>query len=395
MMQQTSSLRYRLAEATIDQKDMDELADWIKTYPWLTQGPLVQEFEEQWASWLGLRHAVFVNSGSSANLIMYYAALLSGRLKNHKVIVPALSWATTVAPAFQLGFEPIMCDAEMTTFGLDMGCLERLLQEHDPALVIIVPTLGIPNDMDALMRLKDRYGFMLMEDCCPALGSRYKGKLVGTFGEMSTMSFYFGHHLSTIEGGMVATNDEALSDILFHIRSHGWAKDISPEKEAYLARERNVLSFNRVFTFYHPGFNVRSTDLNAHLGLGQMKKIEWVVQRRLENQQRYEARFSASPDFHIPTNPDGDACTISFVALAQSLEHRDKVAVALRDNGIETRPLGGGSMGRQPFWVDRAGVSVLPVADRVHETSFMLPNHPYLPLEDVDRICDVVLAVKA
>jgi len=283
----------------------------------------------------------------------------------------------------------------MTTFGLDMGCLERLLQEHDPALVIIVPTLGIPNDMDALMRLKDRYGFMLMEDCCPALGSRYKGKLVGTFGEMSTMSFYFGHHLSTIEGGMVATNDEALSDILFHIRSHGWAKDISPEKEAYLARERNVLSFNRVFTFYHPGFNVRSTDLNAHLGLGQMKKIEWVVQRRLENQQRYEARFSASPDFHIPTNPDGDACTISFVALAQSLEHRDKVAVALRDNGIETRPLGGGSMGRQPFWVDRAGVSVLPVADRVHETSFMLPNHPYLPLEDVDRICDVVLAVKA
>lgn len=395
MMQQTSSLRYRLAEATIDQKDMDDLADWIKTYPWLTQGPLVQEFEEQWAQWLGLPHAVFVNSGSSANLLMYYAAMLSGRLRNHKVVVPALSWATTVAPAFQLGFEPIMCDADLSTFGLDMGCLERLLQEHDPAMVIIVPTLGIPNDMDALMRLKARYNFLLLEDCCPALGSRYKGRLVGTFGEMSTMSFYFGHHLSTIEGGMVSTGDEGLNDILLHIRSHGWAKDIAPEKEEYLARQRDVLQFNRVFTFYYPGFNMRSTDLNAYLGLGQMKKIDWVVQRRVENHERYQKRFMTSPDFHTPIPPDAVTCSISFVALARSLEHRDRVARALEEHDIETRPLGGGSMGRQPFWVDRQGTQTLPIADRVHETSFMLPNHPFLSLQDVDTICDVVLAVKA
>ena len=394
-MTETTNLHYLLAEATIDQKDVEELADWLRTNPWLTQGPLVREFEERWASWLGVRHAVFVNSGSSANLLMYYAALLSGRLKNRKVVVPALSWATTVAPAFQLGFEPLMCDADQRTFGLDMEYLERLLKQQDPALVIIVPTLGIPNDMDEIMRLKERYGFLLMEDCCPALGSRYKGRLVGTFGEMSSMSFYFGHHLSTIEGGMVSTNDEALNDILLHTRSHGWAKDIAPEKEEYLARQREVLPFNRVFTFYHPGFNVRSTDLNARIGLGQMKKVGWVVERRVENHRRYQERFLQSPDYHVPTNSDAEICSISFVALANSQEHRERVGQALREHGIETRPLGGGSMGRQPFWVDRQGVDPLPVADRVHETSFMLPNHPQLSLKDVNYICDVVLAVKA
>ncbi|MBI2888230.1 MAG: DegT/DnrJ/EryC1/StrS family aminotransferase [Chloroflexi bacterium] len=395
MIQPPPNMRYLLAEATIDQSDLNELADWLRTNPWLTQGQLVREFEGQWAQWLGARYATFVNSGSSANLLMYYAALLSGKLKNRKVVVPALSWATTVAPALQLGFEPIMCDADSVTLGMDLQRLERILQAQDPAAVILVHTLGIPNDMDGLMRLKERYGFLLMEDCCPALGSRYRGQMVGTFGEMSSMSFYFGHHLSTIEGGMVSTNDEELHDLFLHTRSHGWAKDLDPEKEEHLARERDVLPFNRIFTFYHPGFNVRSTDLNAKIGLGQMRKADWVVQRRIENHRRYEERFRGASDYHVPVNKEAVTCSISFVALAKTREHRDRLAVTLREHGIETRPLGGGSMGRQPFWVDRMGLAPFPVADRVHESSFMLPNHPYLSLQDVDDICDVVLAVKA
>lgn len=389
-----SPLRYKLAEATIDAEDLNALADWLRTNPWLTQGPLVKQFERRWADWLGVRHAVFVNSGSSANLLMYYALLVSGRLKNRRVVVPAIAWATTVAPAIQLGFEPIMCDADATTFGLDMGALATLLAEHDPAAVIVVPTLGIPNDMGSLLELKERFGFLLMEDCCPALGSTYRGRLLGSFGDLSSMSFYFGHHLSTIEGGMVSTDDDHLHELLLHLRSHGWAKDISLDREAALAAERRPLPFNRVFTFYHPGFNFRSTDLNAFLGLRQMEKVDWVVERRNENQRRYELRFAASSLFHVPRNPDGVTCSISFCALASSADHRERVAGALREAGIETRPLGGGSMGRQPFWVDRFGAQSFPVADRLHETSFMLPNHPYLSLEDVDRVCDVVLAVR-
>src|SRR5262245_62242854 len=195
------SRKYLLAEQTISPAELNELAAWLQTNPWLTQGPLVREFESSWARWLGTRHAVFVNSGSPANLLMYAALLADTRLRNRKVVVPAVSWATTVAPAIQLGFEPIMCEADPETFALDAAYLERLCVEHDPAAVILVHVLGVPADMDALMRLKARYGFLLMEDCCAATGSRFDGRVVGTFGELSSFSFYFGHHLSTIEGG--------------------------------------------------------------------------------------------------------------------------------------------------------------------------------------------------
>ncbi len=395
MIRSKPDLRYRLAEATIDQTDLDALADWLRTGPWLTQGPLVREFEQRWAAWLGVRHALFVNSGSSANLLMYYAALLSGRLEGRKIVVPAISWATTVAPAFQFGVTPIPCDADLTTFGLDLAQLERILDAERPTAVIVVHTLGIPNRMAELLELKRRYGFLLLEDACPATGSRYQGQLVGSFGDMSSFSFYFGHHLSTIEGGMLCTDDDQLMELLLHLRSHGWAKDLPAERRKELARSRDVLPFNETFTFYHPGFNVRSTDLNAFIGLRQMDKLDWVMSRRVENHRRYAARFAGAPDFYVPSNPDAVVCSISFLALARTHEHRDRVGDALAANGIETRPLGGGSMTRQPFWVDRLGPTSHAVADRIHETSFMLPNHPLLTLDDVDRICDVVLAVSS
>jgi CDP-6-deoxy-D-xylo-4-hexulose-3-dehydrase len=385
--------KYLLAKDTIDEQDLRELIDWLKTNPWLTQGPVVQEFERQWAEWVGTRYATLVNSGSSANLLMYYAALLSGQLKNRKIIVPAVSWATTVAPAIQLGFEPIICDADWTTFGLDMAHLERLLQSHSPGAVIVVHTLGVPAQVDRLLELKERHGFVLMEDACAGFGSDYDGRRVGTFGDVSTFSLYFGHHISTIEGGFLCTNDEHLHDILLHIRSHGWAKDLPADKEADLARSHGALEFNRPFTFYYPGFNVRSSDLNARIGLSQMRRIDWVVRRRVENHIVYQSRFERSEAFHCQRNPRATICSISFVALASSLEHRDRVVRELNKNGIETRPLGGGSMARQPFWVARYGPTSLPVADRIHECSFMLPNHPHLSREDVLHICDVVLAV--
>lgn len=386
--------RYKLAERTIDERDMQELVDWLNTDPWLSQGTLVREFEARWAGWLGVRHATFVNSGSSANLLMYYALLVSGRLRNRTVVVPAVSWATTVAPAIQLGFEPVMCEADETTFGLDLNHLEALLKAHDPAAVIAVHVLGVPNDMEHLMALKDRFGFALMEDACAATGSRYDGRPVGTFGELSTFSFFYGHHLSTIEGGMVCTDDETLHDILLQIRSHGWAKDLAPEKEARQAEARGAIPFNRPFTFYHPGFNVRSTDLNARIGLSQMKKANDVVARRMENHRAYQSRFLAAPGFQCQRNERAAISSISFCALAPSTEHRDRIARALGDNGIETRPIGGGNMSRQPFWADRFGMTVFPMADRIHETGFQLPNHALLTPGDVHQICDVALATK-
>jgi CDP-6-deoxy-D-xylo-4-hexulose-3-dehydrase len=383
---------YRLADQTIDADDLQDLIGWLGTNPWLTQGPLVRRFEAAWSEWLGVPHSTFVNSGSSANLLMYYALLVSGRLPNLKVVVPAVSWATTVAPAIQFGMEPIMCEADPVTFGLDPGHLGTILERERPGAVIVVHVLGVPADMDAIIRLKERFEFVLMEDCCAALGSRYDGQLVGTFGELSTMSFFYGHHLSTIEGGMVSTSDPVLHRILLQVRSHGWAKDLDPDEEAALARAHGPLEFNRPFTFYYPGFNVRSSDLNARIGLSQMRRVEAVVKRRIENHRVYQARFNAHPDFTCQSNDRAAISSISFAGLAASAEHRERVARALRAARIETRPLGGGNMSRQPYWRQRYPTQDLPVADGIHARSFQLPNHAGLTAADVERICDAALS---
>ncbi len=386
--------RYALAERTITKEDLQELITWLQTDPWLTQGELVFEFERQWAKWLGVAHATFVNSGSSANLLMYSALQLSGSLRNNRIVLPAVSWATTVAPAIQLGFEPVLCEADRKDFGLDMNALEDLLRRHEPAAVTIVHVLGVPNQMEELLKLRDRYEFVLLEDACAATGSRYDGRLVGTFGAMATFSLFYGHHLSTIEGGMVCTDNERLHDILVQIRSHGWPKDLDSAKEAQIAREQGILEFNRPFTFYYPGFNVRSTDLNARIGLSQLQRVGEVVSRRVENHHLYQQRIRAG-GLHCQTNERAVICSISFSALADSVDHRDRIAAALRANAIETRPLGGGNMSRQPFWSRRYGTTVLPVADRIHATAFQLPNHPLLTREDIGFICDTVLGVEA
>ncbi len=385
-------MRYPLAEHTIGQDDLQDLIEWLKTDPWLTQGPLVREFEHIWGKWLGTRWATFVNSGSSANLLMYYAMQLSGRLRNTKVIVPSVSWSTTVSPAIQLGFQPIMCEADWTTFGLDLGHLRELLIDHEPGAVVVVHVLGVPSDMDPLLELKGKHGFALMEDACAATGSKVEERLVGTFGDISTFSFFYGHHLSTIEGGMVCTEDEELHDILLNIRSHGWPKDLAPEKEGKRALDHNVTEFNRRFTFYHPGFNVRSTDLNARIGLTQMRKLDHVIKQRVENHLLYQSRF-ADTTFHYQRNDRATICSIAFGLLARSPEHRREIAKILDAKGVETRPIGGGNMSRQPFWTSRYGANEFPTADRIHTTGFQLPNHHRLGPEDVQYICDAVLSV--
>ena len=185
--------KFYLAEDTINQKDIDQLIKWLAGYPRLTKGEITVQFEEKWGKWLGRSYSVFCNSGSSANLLMYYALLLSGRLKNKKVVVPSVGWVTSIAPAIQFGFEPIMCEADKETFGLDLNHLESLVQTHSPSTVLLVQVLGVPHKMDEMMRLKEKYGFFLLEDACAAIGASYQNRKVGSFGDMGSFSFYFGH----------------------------------------------------------------------------------------------------------------------------------------------------------------------------------------------------------
>ena len=394
MHRPVSGPNYPMAVDTIDEADVAELIQWLQSNPRLTQGQVVEEFERQWSEWLGARHSVFVNSGSSANLLMYYTLLASRVLYNRKVVVPAVSWATTVAPAIQFGFEPIMCDAEPETFGLDPNRLEDLLKRHEPDAVILVHVLGVPCDMEAIMSLKKRYGFYLMEDACAATGSTYDRLKVGTFGHLSSFSFFFGHHLSTIEGGMVSTNDDRLHQLLLQLRSHGWAKDLSAEDEQAQANEYNVEGFNRPFTFYYPGFNLRSTDLNARIGLSQMRKADDVVARRIENHKVYQELLTPDQGFILQRNDRAEISSIACVALARTTEHRAAIVDRLIENGVETRPLGGGNMSRQPFWRQTYEEQGFPVADRIEATAFQLPTHPAHSTDDIRAICNIVLSAE-
>ena len=382
--------RWCLAQDTIDRQDIDHLIEWLRTYPRLTKGAVTLDFERQWSEWLGRPYSVYCNSGSSANLLMYYALLRSGKLRNTTVIVPSVGWVTSIAPAIQFGFTPIMCEADPDTFGLDLNHLEDLLQRHDAQTVLLVQVLGVPHRMQELQTLKDRYGFYLLEDACAAIGAEYGGKKIGTFGDMASFSFYFGHQMSTIEGGMVSTSDKQLADMLLMLRSHGWSKDLDQSSHQALLTQYQVDDFHSPFVFYEPGFNLRSTDLNAFIGIEQLHKLDWMTGRRQANHERYLQHLGSR--FYTQRPPTGSkVASISFGLLADSTEQRRRIVRALVTEGVETRIFSAGNLGLHPFWMNRYGKASFPVADRIHHCGFFLPNHASMNEQDVAHIARIVL----
>jgi len=384
-------IKYHLAEDTIDHRDIDRLIEWLKDYPRLTKGKVTLQFEDRWNRWLGSRYSVFCNSGSSANLLMFYVLLLSERLKNKKVIVPSVGWVTSIAPAIQFGFEPIMCEADPDTFSLDLNHLETLLEKHQPSTVLMVQVLGVPHKMRQMEALKKKYGFILLEDACAAVGAFGHGRKVGRFGDMASFSFYFGHQISTIEGGMVSTDDKLFFDLLLLMRSHGWSKDLDRPAHEALVAQHGIDDFHSPFVFYEPGFNLRSTDLNAFIGLGQVDKLDWIVSRRNENHARYKKHLADKFTLQCSDDPDAKIASISLGLVAESTEQRRMIVNALTANGIETRIFSAGNLGLHPFWVKRFGKSSFPVADRIHHCGLFLPNNPSLKIEDIDFISEVVM----
>mgnify|MGYP003640008003 CR=1 FL=1 len=383
------NIKHPLAKETINEKDIDALCEWLKGYPRLTKGELTWKVEEDWANYIGTKYAVFNNSGSSANLLMVAAAYQCGLIPNKKVVVPSVGWVTTISPIIQLGLEPIMCGADEKTFGIDLDQLEKICERERPDAVIFVQVLGVPHHKERLLELKKKYGFVLLEDACAALGASYSdGSMVGTIGDMSSFSFYFGHQLSTIEGGMVNVNDKKIYDMLLMLRSHGWAKDLDKQTYDSMMKKYGIDDFHSPFTFFISGYNLRSTDLQAFLGIRQIEKAKWVASNRNKNHIMYGDKLEG----HVRYQDWGDnnPVSISFGALASSKEHRRDIVSRLVNNGIETRIYSAGNLGRHPFWIDRFDRFEDAVSDLIHDTGFFIPNYPELSKEDIDFICDVV-----
>tara|TARA_E500000318_G_scaffold50782_1_gene47544 strand:+ start:2062 stop:3216 length:1155 start_codon:yes stop_codon:yes gene_type:complete len=379
-------LKIKLVEDTIDSSDLVKLSKWIETNPRLTKGDLTEQFESKWADWIGCKHAVFVNSGSSANLAIIYSLIISEKLKNKKIVFPCLSWVTTVSPAIQFGLTPILCDTDKETLGLDLMHLEVIFKEQNPSVLMLVHALGFPNQMNEIQGLCEKYDVLLIEDSCETVGSTYGGVKTGNFGFASSFSTYFGHHFSTIEGGFVCTNDTDFYNVIKSIRSHGWSRDLDVSTQIKLKSKHSIDDFRNLYTFYYPGFNLRSTDLQAFIGLGQIEKLNDICFARNKNYKLYD-RLIKNSFWKI------DDSNFEFVSnFAYPIIHpeRDKIVNDLMDNKIECRPLIAGNMGKQPFFYERYGMKNYPFADVIHDYGLYVPNHQKLKSDEIEFVCSII-----
>ena len=378
--------KVQLVKDTIDEQDISRLIEWLKTNPKLTKGDLTIEFEQQWSKWLGKKYSVFVNSGSSANLAAVYSLILSGKMKNNKIIVPAVSWVTTVTPAIHLGLEPIMCECDSDNLGLNINHLKQLIETENPSAIILVHVLGIPNHMSEIVDLCKQHDILLIEDSCEAIGSKYEDKKIGTFGDLSTFSFYFGHHMSTIEGGMICTDDEDLYHILLSIRSHGWDRDLPKEKQQYLRDKYNINDFRALYTFYYPGFNLRATDLQAFIGLGQLEKINDIVNNRHKNFLQYQEGINHSK-WKIKAPHNSFVSNFAYPVITNNIK---ELVIKLEENNIDCRPLICGSINEHPFWYERYSKKDLPISKRVHECGLYVPNNHQMTEEEINKVINII-----
>jgi CDP-4-dehydro-6-deoxyglucose reductase, E1 len=376
-----------LVHETIDHDDIDQLIEWLQTYPRLTKGPITLDFESEWAKYIGTRHAINVNSGSSAILLVLSALIQLGRLhRNDNIIVPAVSWATDVSTSFQLGLNPILCDVNLNDLSVDIDELEKLFDIHRPKVFILVHVLGFMSDLTSIKSLCKSYGVILLEDACESIGSTFQHKLAGSFGDVSVFSFYFGHHMSTVEGGMINTDDDDICNMCKSIRNHGWDRDWPTDIKSRMRSEYNVDEFNAYYTFYYDGFNLRGTDLQSFIGRNQLNKVNTYIERRNSNYTRY---LSEVRDCYWKPTIRDDVFVSNF-AYPIITKNRDRLVRALRESNVECRPLICGSVGRQPFYIQHRGICELKNADIVHHHGMYVPNHPHLESDDITQIIKII-----
>lgn len=379
-----------LIQDTIDNQDIDNLIEWLKTYPRLTKGDRTVEFEKKWSDWLGVKYSVFVNSGSSANLLMLYALKILNKMKNDKVCVPSLCWATDLSPILQLNMSPILVDCNLNNLSVDLNHLEEIFIEDTPSVLLLVSVLGLSPDMEKIVELCKKYDVILLEDNCESQGTKFNNIKLGNFGLMSSFSTYFGHTMSTIEGGVVSTNDEEIYHTLLQLRSHGWDRDLPETKQKKLRQEWNVSEFSSLYTFYIPGFNLRSTDLQSYLGLLQLDKVDKMIENRFKNFQYYKMKLENKIWF--PKTFDNEfTSNFAIPVITKTEEDKYNLIQELQENNIACRPLISGSMGIQPFYKKLYGENKLPNCSIVDERGIYVPNHDKMTREDIDRVCNILL----
>lgn len=383
-----------LMQNNITRRDLDAAIRFLEQDgPILTQSAEVAAFEREWSDWLGVKHSVFVNSGSSANLITMCG--LRESCGPGQVIVPTLTWVSDIAAVLQAGFEPVFVDIDPMTLGMD---LQQVLDSITPTTraVFITHILGYDALNDGFLEALARRGVPLIEDVCESHGATHHGRKLGTFGLASNFSFYYAHHLSTIEGGMVCTDDASLFEMLRMFRSHGMVRESTcvELRERYRSGHADL---NPDFIFAFPSYNVRSTEINAVIGRSQLPRLDANNAIRTENLRVFLGELDGDKyrtDFRLEGS--------SNYAFTLVLKHPDealrgRVETALRERRIEFRrgTSGGGNQLRQPYLTRLLGDAYkrFPKVDHVHFFGYYIGNYPSIDAARVRALCRMLNAL--
>jgi CDP-6-deoxy-D-xylo-4-hexulose-3-dehydrase len=389
-------MKFPLMRNNILREDLDAVIEHLKQDdPILTQSTNVRAFEAEWSQWLGVKHSVFINSGASANLLTM-AILRIRHPEGGEVIVPPLAWISDIASVLQNGFKPVFVDIDPRTLSMDPTQVLARISGRTRA-VFLTHVQGFDGLTDGLLTELDRRGIPLIEDVCESHGATHNGKKLGSFGWISNFSFYYAHHMSTIEGGMVCTDDDEVYQQLRMLRSHGMVREATDPgvKAAY---QRDNPELNPEFIFAYSAYNVRNTEIGGIMGRSQLKRLDQNVARRNHNLRRFLDLIDADKyrkDFKL------EGCSNYAFNLVLNKADDDlvqRVMKKMRDSGIEFRrgSAGGGNQIRQPYLkgiVPEGHHLEFPEVEHIHFYGFYIGNFPDLRDEEVDELCAILNSV--
>jgi CDP-6-deoxy-D-xylo-4-hexulose-3-dehydrase len=381
-----------LMDDNITKEDVQSVIDFLsqENIPKLTNGPKVLEFEKKWSEWLGVKYSLMLNSGASANELTLLA--LNYIYGHGEIILPPLTWISDVSAVIFSGMKPVFCDINLKNLSFDLNHLKSLISK-DTKAIFLTHVLGINGLTDELIQLCEDNNILLIEDVCESHGTTFKNRKVGSYGFASNFSFYFAHHLSTIEGGMICTDDEYFYQVCRALRSHGMIREMTDENLKNQIISENP-ELNSDFIFLRPSHNFRSTEINAVLGLSQIDRLDSNNDIRKSNFLYFMSKLN-SDKFITNLELDGQ-CNYAFIVILKNgnFENRNRLENILRDNGIEFRRglSGGGNQLRQPFIKQNFNINYeeFKNIDYVHNFSWYIGNYPTLETYKIDNLLDVL-----
>ena len=383
---------YALATSTWDDKELNAIQSVIDK-DIFTMGDSVKQFEENFAQFLDNKYCVMVSSGSTANLIATAALFYTKNpmlKRGDEVIVPAVSWSTTYFPLQQYGLKLKFVDIDLETLNYDLNALEVAIS-NDTKMIMVVNLLGNPNDFDVINKIIKEKDIFLLEDDCESMGAEYKGKQTGTFGVMGTFSTFFSHHMATMEGGVVTTDDEELYHILLSLRAHGWTRNLPKENKV---SNKSDDWFEESFRFVLPGYNVRPVEMSGAIGVEQLKKLPMFLAQRRKNAKFFIELFQEHKDFLIQKDMDYSSWFgFSLIIKPTSSRTRKEVIQLLKENNIDCRPIVTGNFTRNEVmkFFDYEIHDELKNADYLHNNGFFIGNSQVC-LEDEIKFLKKILS---